>query len=190
MCTPAYIDSFKCVIRIGVEPVWKYKVWWGFEDGSGTGPRKTPLESTCITGEVIHRHKSFEYVSTTTSAFPLPQNFSALLAYEELQINQYHIINIQRSATRTILPDISYEERLEILCLPTVYNFIFEIAKTHFTRIADNPEHPLFSQVIKNFSRTSSRNNTIFRPKKCRTQKRSKSFFPFSCLISITYTLS
>ena len=86
---------------------------------------------------------------------------------------------IQRSATRTILPDFSYEDRLEILCLPTVYNFIFELSKTHFTRIADDPEHPLFSRVIKNFSRTSSRNNTVFRPKKCRTQKRAKSFFPF-----------
>ena len=86
---------------------------------------------------------------------------------------------IQRSATRTILPDFSYEDRLKILCLPTVYNFIFELSKKHFTRIADDPEHPLFSRVIKNFSRTSSRNNTVFRPKKCRTQKRAKSFFPF-----------
>ena len=92
--------------------------------------------------------------------------------------------------TRTIFSDISYEERLEILCLPTVCNFIFEIAKTHFTRIADDPEHPLFSRVIKDFSRTSSRNNTVFRPNKCQTQKRAKSFFLFSCLISITSTLS
>ena len=53
---------------------------------------------------------------------------------------------IQRSATRTILPDISYQERLEVLCLPTVYNFIFEIVKTHFTRIADDPEHPLLAK--------------------------------------------
>ena len=97
---------------------------------------------------------------------------------------------IQTSTTRTILPDISYEERLEILCLPTVCNFIYEIAKTHFTRIADDPEHLLFSRVIKDFSRTSSRNNTVFRPNKCQTQKRAKSFFLFSCLISITSTLS
>ena len=53
---------------------------------------------------------------------------------------------IQRSATRTILPDISYQERLEVLCLPTVYNFIFEIARTHFTRIADDPEHRLLAE--------------------------------------------
>ena len=33
------------------------------------GPRKTLLENTCITGEVIHKHKSYEYVSTTTSNF-------------------------------------------------------------------------------------------------------------------------
>ena len=84
---------------------------------------------------------------------------------------------IQRSATTTILPDFSNEDRLEILCLPTVYNFIFEIARTHFTRIADDPEYQLFSRVTKNFSRTSSGNNTIFRPKNTELKKRAKSFF-------------
>ena len=34
------------------------------------GPCKTLLENTCITGEVIHKHQSYEYVSTTTSNFP------------------------------------------------------------------------------------------------------------------------
>ena len=39
----------------------------------GTGAHKTLPEKT---GEVIHRHKGFEYVSTTTSNFPWPQNFN------------------------------------------------------------------------------------------------------------------
>ena len=54
---------------------------------SGTGPCRTLRESTCITGEVIHRHKSFEYVPTTTSNFPWPQNCSGFLAYDKLRIN-------------------------------------------------------------------------------------------------------
>ena len=56
---------------------------------SGWGPRKTVTENTCITSEVIRRHKCLEYVSTTTPNFPWPQNFSAFLSCVELQINQY-----------------------------------------------------------------------------------------------------
>ena len=38
---------------------------------SSTGrARKTPPENTCITGKGLQRHKSFEYVSTTTSKLP------------------------------------------------------------------------------------------------------------------------
>ena len=60
-----------------------------FKSGWRTGPRKTLPENTGIAGDVIHRHKSVEYVSTTTSTFQLPQNFSTFLAYDKLQIKQY-----------------------------------------------------------------------------------------------------
>ena len=33
---------------------------------SGSDPRKTLPENTCITSQVIHRHKGWEYVSTKT----------------------------------------------------------------------------------------------------------------------------
>ena len=33
---------------------------------SGLGPRKTVPENTCITSEVIYRHKGLEYMSSTT----------------------------------------------------------------------------------------------------------------------------
>ena len=56
---------------------------------SGSGPRKTLPENTCITSKVIHRHKGLEYVSTTTPYFPWPQHFIAFLSCDELQINQY-----------------------------------------------------------------------------------------------------
>ena len=52
---------------------------------------------------------------------------------------------IQRSATRTIFPDHSYEERLLLLHFPTLSNFIFDLSKKHFIKIASDPEHPLFS---------------------------------------------
>ena len=58
--------------------------------GLGTGRRKTLPEITCITGEVIHRHKSFER-STTSLTFQWSQSFSTFLAYHELQINQYSL---------------------------------------------------------------------------------------------------
>ena len=58
-----------------------------FNCWSGMSPLKTLPENTCITGEVIHGHKGFDYVSTTTSNFPWPQKFSAFLSYDELQIN-------------------------------------------------------------------------------------------------------
>ena len=56
---------------------------------SGSGPRKTLPENTCITSGVIHRPKGLKYVSTTTPNFPWPQNFSALLSCVGFQINQY-----------------------------------------------------------------------------------------------------
>ena len=40
-----------------------------------SGPRKTVTENTCITSEMIHRHKGLEYVSSTTPKFPWPQIF-------------------------------------------------------------------------------------------------------------------
>ena len=59
--------------------------------GSGTGRRKTLPEITCITGEVIRRHKSLEYMSTKTSNFQRPQNSLAFVAFDELSINQYSL---------------------------------------------------------------------------------------------------
>ena len=56
---------------------------------SGLGPRKTLPENTCITSEVIHRHKGLEYVSKTTPNFPWPQNCSAFLSCYLFQIDQY-----------------------------------------------------------------------------------------------------
>ena len=52
---------------------------------------------------------------------------------------------IQRSATRTILTDLSYEERLSFLVLPTISDFICDVSAKHILKIADDPTHPLFN---------------------------------------------
>ena len=87
---------------------------------------------------------------------------------------------IQRSATKTILPDLSYEERLVVLELSTVSDFIIcDISTKHFSKIANDPSHPLFGYVHRNTCRISSRKPTTFRPVLYRTSKRSKTFFQY-----------
>ena len=54
---------------------------------------------------------------------------------------------VQRSATRIVLPHCSYEERLKILELPSLYDFIAILSKTHFITILHNPSLPLFKRL-------------------------------------------
>ena len=47
---------------------------------------------------------------------------------------------IQRTATRAIIPDMEYEERLCILQLPYLSDFLMNLSERHFNKIAcDNP---------------------------------------------------
>ena len=87
------------------------------------------------------------------------------------QTDKDRLERIQRSATRTIFPNNEYQDRLSLLHLPTLCDFIFSLGERHFSRIVNDPDHPLFSRLIFNTGRISSRNNTIFRPVGCRTQK-------------------
>jgi hypothetical protein len=88
--------------------------------------------------------------------------------------------SIQRSATRIIYPDFSYEERLRFLSLSPINDFIFKLSFNHFRRIHNDANHPLFSRIVFNESRRSSRDsNTKFRPAIAKTTKRTKSFFQF-----------
>ena len=77
--------GMKIQIRVGFWRSNKFQV----QVGLGMGPHKTLPVNICIADKLIHRHKMFEYLSTTTSNFPWPQNFSAFLAYVELQTNEY-----------------------------------------------------------------------------------------------------
>ena len=50
-----------------------------FNTGQARIHIKTLSEYTFIADEVIYRHQSFKYVSTTESNLPWPHNFSAFL---------------------------------------------------------------------------------------------------------------
>lgn len=112
--------------------------------------------------------------SVITYASPVFYQFLSVHAKSRLE-------KIQRTATKMILPDIPYQQRLRALNLLTIEHFIFQISSNVFKRIVLNPNHPLHSRIIFNSCKKSSRKaaTSRFRPKKCRTQKYSKSFFPF-----------
>ena len=71
----------------------------------------------------------------------------------------------QRSATGVIFPYLAYrEDRLELLVLPTLDDFIFRICKKHFYRICSSPDHPLCTRITINECKTSSQSMAIFGP--------------------------
>lgn len=84
---------------------------------------------------------------------------------------------VQRTATKLILCEIDYTQRLSILNLPTLDEYISLLCADHFCKIAANTSHPLHQRIVFNNQRTSSRKPTLYRPHKCRTAKRQSSFF-------------
>ena len=53
---------------------------------------------------------------------------------------------VQGSASRIIYPDLCHEERLALLSLPLLNNFIFSICANHFKSISAIPNHPPFNR--------------------------------------------
>ena len=90
--------------------------------------------------------------------------------------NKQRLETIQKTAVKVILPEFSYEEILIALNLPTINDFLFNLADGHFSKVLSNPSHPLHDRIIFNNVRTSSRSSNTFRPKICRTEKRRHSF--------------
>ena len=84
---------------------------------------------------------------------------------------------VQKSATKIIYPDLPFDDRLTLLDLHSLNDFIFSLSVSHFKRIANNENHPLHNRVIFNNSKRSSRCCTDFRPPQPRTEKRINSFF-------------
>ena len=84
---------------------------------------------------------------------------------------------VQDTATKIILPDLYCTERLSFLNLCSLGSFIHTLSGNHFLKISGDEKHPLFSSIIFNQEKRSSRLHTDFRPPRCRTQKRNNSFF-------------
>ena len=87
---------------------------------------------------------------------------------------------IQRSATRIMLPfSDDYEQRLDNLALPTISTFLHTSCSEHFTKIANDDNHPLNSRIKINTNRSSARRAKIdrYRRSKCRTTERQNTFF-------------
>ena len=84
-----------------------------------------------------------------------------------------------RKGSTFILPDYEYAERLEMLCIPSVAKFLNELSQRHFSKRASASSHPLFSRIPFDNCRVSSRNITIYKPRRCHTQQLAKSFFTF-----------
>ena len=57
---------------------------------------------------------------------------------------------VQHAATRVMLPHLHYEERLQILGIPTLQKFLLDISETHFDEIAGDVSH-LHNQVTFNY---------------------------------------
>ena len=84
----------------------KVHIWVGYRVsnkfqvrvGSGTGPRKTLPENTCITGEVIHRHNSFEIRVNYNIKFFMATRFYSIFKHMTsfqsinigLEVGKYH----------------------------------------------------------------------------------------------------
>ena len=86
---------------------------------------------------------------------------------------------MRASATKIVEPDLEYLERLKVLDLQTLSDFINTASESVFKNIARNEKHLLFNRIAVDQERVSSRLNTIYRPPKYRTQKRFNSFFQF-----------
>ena len=96
---------------------------------------------------------------------------------DETNSSQYS--SVQHAATRVMLPHLDYEERLQVLDIPTLQKFLLDISERHFYKIVGDVSHPLHNRITFNYCRVSSRNHTTYKPQRARTQKRSKSFLQF-----------
>ena len=86
---------------------------------------------------------------------------------------------MQASATKIIEPDLEYHDKLKFLGLLTLSDFINTASESVFKKIARNEKYPLFNRIAVNHAKVSSRLNTVYRPPKCKTQKRFNSFFQY-----------
>ena len=135
---------------------------------------------------LLHHHKILGMGTTGLNTF-YSSNVRSIISYTSpawycllSQRDKDRLEKLQRSATKVILPEQDYNSRLAILNLTTIDDFICGISERLFNRIVNNPTHPLYERLCFNKGRMSARNNTVFKPKRARTQKRANSFFYYN----------
>ena len=92
------------------------------------------------------------------------------------KLNCDRLEQIQRSATRIILPELPYDERCQSLKLVPLCDFIDTQCTNHFISLSSTPSHPLYPRLTFNNARRSGRSRKQFRPATCRTSKYKSSF--------------
>ena len=109
------------------------------------------------------------------------------------KVDQERLERVQRHATRIILPDLNYLERLEALELSTLSSFIYDISQDLFYKIVNNSKHPLHDRIKVITNRTSFRKPTAFYPPRPKTTKRANSFqlllFTYSVFLYLLFLL-
>lgn len=76
--------------------------------------------------------------------------------------NQNIIEAVQQRAAKNIHPDLSYEDRLAILSLWHVDDFLYHQCLNHFHRIVGNPNHTLHHQVTSALQAHPQKPNTLW----------------------------
>ena len=87
--------------------------------------------------------------------------------------------HVQDTATRIIFPYAPYGNRLDMLDLIPLNDFIIRQYTTYFSKVANSCAHPLHDRIIFNNSRRSSRYHIVCRPKIAKTEKKNSSSFTF-----------
>ena len=71
--------------------------------------------------------------------------------------NKDRLERIQRTATRILLPDLPYTDRLKSLNLPRIDDYIRESNMGYLAKIMERKQHPLHKHLKFNTTRTSVR---------------------------------
>ena len=62
--------------------------------------------------------------------------------------NRERLEKIQRSCTKIMLPESEYPDRLAILNMTVLSEFLFELSRSYFNKMRQDERHPLFDRLV------------------------------------------
>lgn len=132
------------------------------------------VQTKCINQSIANCGLLFFYCANIRSALC----YGAIMYYQFLsELGKTKLKKVQKAATKIILPNMNYSERLQELNLSTLDKHIMTQSIAQFDKVALDQTHPLHKRVCHNNARRSARNSSLYRPKQPRTTKRMNSFF-------------